>query len=77
MATTESTSGFDLIVCACREREYTARDAIDAAIFRGELGVKWKEFLDEVEAEKRADELDLDLDESAISSAAEAFRYEY
>ena len=77
MATTESTSGFDLIVCACGEQEYTARDAIDAAIFRGELGIKWKEFLDEVEAEKRADELDLDLDESAISSAAEAFRYEY
>jgi hypothetical protein len=64
-------------VCACRAKEYTARDAIDAAIFRGELGVKWKEFLDEVEAEKRADELDLDLDESAISSAVEAFRYEY
>src|SRR5213592_3317580 len=77
MATTDSTSGFDLIVCACGEHEYTAHDAIDAAIFRGELGVKWKEFLDEVEAEKRADELDLDLDESAISSAAEAFRYEY
>ncbi|PYI96630.1 MAG: hypothetical protein DME98_11515 [Verrucomicrobia bacterium] len=64
-------------MCACRAKEYTARDAIDAAIFRGELGVKWKEFLDEVEAEKRADELDLDLDESAISSAVEAFRYEY
>jgi len=77
MATTESTSGFDLVVCACREKEYTARDAIDAAIFRGELGVNWKEFLGEVEAEKRADELELDLDESAISSAAEAFRYEY
>src|SRR5213076_2115985 len=77
MATTEPTSGFDLIVCACGEQEYTARDAIDAAIFRGELVVKWKEFLDEVEAEKRADELDLDLDESTISSAAEAFRYEH
>jgi hypothetical protein len=77
MATTESTSGFDLIVCACREKEYTARDAIDAAIFRGELGIKWKEFLDEVEAEKRADELDLELNESAISGAAEAFRYKY
>src|SRR5213594_5187844 len=77
MATTEPTSGFDLIVCACGDQEYAARDAIDAAIFRGELGVKWKEFLDEVEAEKRADELDLDLDESTISSAAEAFRYEH
>src|SRR5438045_2961925 len=77
MATTEPTSGFDLIVCACGEQEYTARDAIDAAIFRSELVVKRKEFLDVVEAEKRADELELDLDESAISSAAEAFRYEY
>jgi len=77
MATTESNSGFDLVVCACGEKEYTVRDAIDAAIFRGELGIKWKEFLDEVEAEKRADELELDLEESAISSAAEAFRYEY
>src|SRR5205823_13697559 len=77
MATTEPTSGFDLIVCACGEQEYTARDAIDAAIFRGELVVKWKEFLDEVEAEKRADGLDLDLDESAISAAAEAFRYQH
>src|SRR6059058_3778819 len=77
MATTEPTSGFDLIVCACGEQEYTARDAIDAAIFRGELVVKWKEFLDEVEAEKRADELELEPDESAISSAAEAFRYQY
>jgi hypothetical protein len=77
MATTESVSYFDLIVCACGEREYTAQDAIDAAIFRGELGIKWKEFLDEIEAEKRADELDLDLDDSALSSAAEAFRYEY
>ena len=77
MASTESTSGLDLVVCACGEQEYTARDAIDAAIFRGELGVKWKEFLDEVEAEKRADELDLDFDAAAISSAVEAFRYEY
>jgi len=77
MPSTESVLHRDLIVCACGDQEYAARDAIDAALFRGELEVKWKEFLDEVEAEKRADELDLDLDESSISSAAEAFRYEY
>jgi hypothetical protein len=77
MPTTESVSHYELIVCACGDQEYTARDAIDAVIFRGELDVKWKEFLDQVAAEKRADELDLDLDESAIASAAEAFRYEY
>ena len=67
----------DLIVCACGKREYLARDAIDAAIFRGELEAKWKEFLAAIEAEKRSDELKLALDESAISRAAEAFRYEY
>ena len=67
----------DLIVCACGNQEYTARDSIDAAIFRGELEVRWKEFLEAVEAEKRSDELDLDLDDVAISSAADAFRYEY
>jgi hypothetical protein len=77
MPTTESVSHYELIVCACGDQEYTARDTIDAVIFRGELDVKWKEFLDQVAAEKRADELDLDLDESAIASAAEAFRYEY
>ena len=67
----------DLIVCACGKRQYLARDAIDTAIFRGELEAKWKEFLEAVEAEKRSEELDLDLDEAAISSAADAFRYEY
>ena len=72
-----SVSRYELIVCACGKHRYPARDAIDAAIFRGELEVKWKEFLEAVEAEKRSDELDVDLDEAAISSAAEAFRYEY
>ena len=72
-----SFSRHDLIVCACGKQRYPARDAIDAAIFRGELEVKWKEFLEAVEAEKRSDELDVDLDGAAISSATEAFRYEY
>jgi hypothetical protein len=77
MPSTESVSHYDLIVCACESQEYTARDAIEAAIFRGELEGKWKKFLHHVAAENRADEVDLDLDESAISAAAEAFRYEH
>jgi hypothetical protein len=67
----------DLIVCACADQEYTARDAIDAVIFRGELNVKWKEFLETVEAKRHSEELDLDLDKATISSAQEAFRYKY
>jgi hypothetical protein len=77
MPTREPVSLHDLVVCACENQEYTARDAIDAAIFRDELDVEWKEFLHCIEAERRGDELDLDLDESAISGAAEAFRYEH
>jgi hypothetical protein len=77
MPSTESVSHYVLVVCACGEQEYTARDAIDAAIFRGELDEKWKKFLRDVAAEDRADEIELDLDESAISAAAEAFRYQH
>src|SRR5216117_2144379 len=77
METTDSALGLDLVVCACGDQEYTARDEIDAVIFRGEIEEKWNKFLDRVEAERRADELDLDLDEAAISAAAEAFRYQH
>ncbi len=77
MASTESVSPHDIIVCACGTQEYTARDAIDGAIFRGELDDKWQKFLRQIAAEERADELELDLDDSAISAAAEEFRYRH
>src|SRR5712691_3232873 len=77
MPGTESVSHDDLIVCTCGSQEYTPRDAIEAALFRGELDSTWKEFLRCVQSEKRADELDLELDDSAIAAAAEAFRYEH
>ena len=64
-------------MCACGTQEYTARDAIDAAIFRGELEERWLTFLRHLAAEERADELELELDESAISAAAEEFRYRH
>ena len=77
MSSTESVSPHDVIVCACGTQEYTARDAVDAAIFRSELEDKWQKFLHHVAAEERADELELELDESAISAAAEEFRYRH
>jgi hypothetical protein len=77
MPDTESVSRDDLILCTCGSQEYTSRDAIDAALFRGELNAKWKEFLRCVEAERLAGERDLELDDSAIADAAEVFRYEY
>ena len=77
MSSTESVSPHGVIVCACGTQEYTARDAVDAAIFRGEFEEKWQTFLYHVAAEERADELELELDESAISAAAEEFRYSH
>ena len=64
-------------MCACNGTEYTARDVIDAALFRGELALSWKNFLIGVEAERRAVESDLDLDHDAVDAAAEAFRYNH
>src|SRR5690349_5905818 len=77
MSSTESVSPHDVIVCACGTQEYTSRDAIDAASFRGELQDRWQNFLCHVAVEERADELELELDESAISAAAEEFRYRH
>src|SRR5947199_10854607 len=75
MSSSESVSPHDVSGCACGTQEYPARDAIDAAFFRGELEEEWQTFLRHVAAEGRADELELELDESAISAAAEEFRY--
>jgi hypothetical protein len=77
MSSIESVSPDDVIVCACGTHEYRARDAIDAAIFRGELEDKWQTFLRHIAAEERADELELELDESAIAAAADEFRYRH
>jgi hypothetical protein len=77
MPSTDSVSHQDLVACTCEEHAYTARDAIDAAIFRGEFEDKWQKFLHHVAAEERADELELELDESAISAVAEEFRYQH
>ena len=75
MANTESVSHDDLAVCACGGQDYTARDAIEASLFRGELDAKWQSFLQRIAAEKHTSETDMDLDEDAIDSAAEQFRY--
>ncbi len=66
-----------MVVCVCGGKEYKARDAIDAALFRGELEPIWKEFLCRVKAEERAEELELEVDDDALNEAAEAFRYQH
>src|SRR2546428_2566211 len=77
MASTDPVSHDQLVVCACGTREYKARDAIEAALFRGELNSVWGEFLSRLAFEKRAEELALELDDDALDSAAETFRYQH
>jgi hypothetical protein len=77
MADIQAVSHGDLIVCACGQEDYKARDAMDSALFRGELEPSWREFLRCLKAEERADELELDLDEDAIGRSGEAFRYQH
>jgi hypothetical protein len=77
MAGTESVLHGDMVVCACDTQEYRARDAVDAAFIRGELDSFWAEFLQRIAFEKRAEELEMELNEDALDSAAEAFRYEH
>src|SRR6266446_5361934 len=77
MSNTASMSHDDLVVCACEKQEYRARDAIDAAHFRGQLDSLWEDFQRRVAAEKAADEQNIELDEIAIDSAAETFRYDH
>jgi hypothetical protein len=73
----ETTLHGDRVLFTRGEIAFTVRDLIDWASFRGELEPLWQELLGLVAAEKLADERDLELDDSAIDSAAEAFRYEH
>ena len=77
MANTESVSHDDLVVCACGEQEFTARDAMEAALFRGHMDDLWQPFLRGLAAEKQTEEAEIDLDDEAIDTAAEQFRYEH
>jgi hypothetical protein len=73
----ESISDDALVVCACDGKEYTTRDVVDAALFRGELEPNWNGFLINLTAQTRAEELELEIDRDAIDAAAESFRYEH
>jgi len=77
MAEIQPVSREGIIVCACKGREYSVRDAVDAAIFRNELNSSWKEFLYGINADRRATERDLEVDDNAINEMAELFRYEH
>lgn len=64
------------VVFASGNESFTVRELIDWASVRGELEPIWNKLLRLVAAEEAADEKELEMDDSAIDQAAEAFRYE-
>ncbi len=60
-----------------RKTAFTVRDLIDAAHFRGEVAPLWRDLLRLVAAEEKADASELEIEEAAIDSAAEQFRYQH
>ncbi len=77
MTATEEKARQDVTVFESGNQTYTLRDVIDGALFRGELGPIWADFLRGVEAEKKAHQDDLEIEGDALDEAADAFRYQH
>ncbi len=65
------------VIFLCHDRSFIGRDLIEGALFRGDVRPAWQDLLDQLAAEQRADERNLEFDDDAIDSAAEQFRYEH
>ncbi len=65
------------VIFSSGERGFTAKDVVDCALVRGEIDPLWKEFLRVAECDRLANERELELDDSALDSAAIAFRYKH
>ncbi|HEX8280966.1 MAG TPA: hypothetical protein VF551_06295, partial [Chthoniobacterales bacterium] len=77
MATIAPERKEDRVVFTSGPKGYSVREIIDAAHFRGELEPHWRELLVRIEAEKKGQASDSELDDSALDEAAIEFRYKY
>ena len=59
------------------ETAYSVRDVIDAAFFRGEVAPVWNRLRGLLQSEQRAEEEGRELDDSAVDTALQAFRYDH
>jgi hypothetical protein len=65
------------VIFSSGERGFSAKDVVDCALVRGEIDPLWKDFLRVAECDRLANERELEVDESALDSAATAFRYKH
>jgi hypothetical protein len=65
------------VIFSSGERGFSAKEVVDCALVRGEIDPLWKDFLRVAECDRLANERELEVDESALDSAATAFRYKH
>jgi hypothetical protein len=65
------------VIFSSGERGFTAKEVVDCAVVRGEIDPVWKDFLRVAECDRLANERELEVDDSALDSAAIAFRYKH
>jgi len=77
MAVSQSITRENRVIFSSGERGFTAKEVVDCAVVRGEIDPLWKVFLRLAECDRLANERELEVDDSALDSAAIAFRYKH
>ena len=77
MPVSQSITRENRVIFSSGERGFTAKEVVDCAVVRGEIDPLWKVFLRLAECDRLANERELELDDSALDSAAIAFRYKH
>ena len=77
MPVSQSITRENRVIFSSGERGFTAKEVVDCAVVRGEIDPMWRVFLRLAECDRLANERELEVDDSALDSAAIAFRYKH
>ena len=77
MPVSQSITRENRVIFSSGDRGFTAKEVVDCAVVRGEIDPLWKVFLRLTECDRLANERELEVDDSALDSAAIAFRYKH
>src|SRR5689334_5456994 len=68
--------GFQRVVLRFADAEFTVKDVLDTAWLRADLQPLWRQLLESLACQQRADELDQEAEDVALQAMSEEFRYE-
>ena len=67
---------FERVVFRTDDAEFTVKDVLDTAWVRGDLQPLWRQLLESLACQQRADELAQEAEDVALQAMSEEFRYE-